>query len=137
MDVGAPPVSSVPAARRAPRFSLAILVLASLLAAAVVVQLFFVGMSIFVNGLYWWPHQALGRAFIPASIVLLAIAMAGRQPPRMRRLAAGLVVLVLIQTALAAVRGIAGALHPVNAMLVFGAIMAILRQARLARRSDT
>jgi hypothetical protein len=105
-------------------------VLASLLAVSVVVQLFFVGMSLFVNSLYWWPHQVLGHAFVPASILLLVVTLVGRQPRRTRALAAALLVLVLVQGALAAVRGIAGALHPVNAMLLFGTSMALVRQAR-------
>lgn len=124
------------AVRAAPRrTSLVVLVLASLLGACVVAQVFFAGLALFVDPLYWRPHRGLGHLLVPAALALLAVAAVGRQPPRVRWLAAALVVLLVAQGALASIRGLAGALHPVNALLILGVVVALATEARTAWRA--
>ena len=126
------------AAARAPRrrASLAIIVLASLLAVGMTIQVFLAGLALFVDSLYWWPHHALGHSLTPAALVLLVLTLIGRQPAGVRWRAAVLVVLLVGQGALAKIRGAAGALHPVNAMLLFWLVITLVRAARSTRAAS-
>ena len=134
---GAITLSGAPAHRPGRRTSFVVFAIASLLGVGVVVQLFFVGMALFVDSLYWWPHHTLGRAFGPAAVILFLLTLAFRQPPRIRWLAFAVVITVFVQGALAAIRGVAGALHPVNAILVSAAIAALVRETWITWKSGS
>ena len=128
-DAHAPPATR-PRARRG--VALAVLALAALVVVGVIAQFVLTGLALFVDPLYWRPHHDVGHSLAPITLALLVLAILGRQPATVRWRAGVLLVLVIAQGALAAARGAAGVLHPVNALLVLGAALALLRSARAA-----
>ena len=105
-------------------------VLAVIFAAAIVVQVLFAGISIFVDGTRWNVHKAIGHSFTIALLLMIILAFAGRLPRGMKWLTAGTLVLVMAQGAFAAIGGWAGAAHPVNALLIFWISLRLAAQAR-------
>lgn len=125
----AAPVRSTPAdpvPRRMARAGFA--GLAWLFAAALVLQVFLAGWALFVNPAAWMWHRS--AASLPTFLPLLLVisALIGRVPARRRRLAVAALVLVLVQGATADIRGIPGAFHPVNALLLFVVALRLLRR---------
>ena len=121
--------------RRAPRrgASIAIAALAWLMTAGLVAQVFLVGLALFVDPARWMTHRGLGMGFAPLALVVLVLALVGRQPSAVRWRAAALLGLMIVQIATAAIRGIAGTVHPVNAILIFWLTLSLMRHARAAR----
>ena len=106
--------------------------------AAIVVQVFLAGVGLFVGGFDTFEyHRALGWLLHLAPIVLILFAW-GAHPGRTTMwLCAAILVLVGIQPFLPAMRGdlpFVAALHPVNALAIFGlGLIVAFRATSLAR----
>ena len=109
---------------------LGVAALAWLFAAAVVVQVFLAGLSLFDSAAHWSDHRAFGSAigFAPTAIVLLAAL--GRLPVRLIGLALLLFFLYGLQYAFVhADSGYVAALHPVNALVLLWLSVLLARRA--------
>jgi hypothetical protein len=100
---------------------------AVLFAAAIVVQVFLAGAALAALGGSgnFASHIEFGyTAMGIAALILVVTALVARRPRRDVGIALGILVLYVIQTALPGFRGSTpwlAALHPVNALLLFGA----------------
>lgn len=102
--------------------------------AAILVQVFFAGLSLFTRKSYWGTHDPFGHiiGFLPLLLVLLTYL--GRLQPPAKRLAWTLLgvyfvqadLLTLIHTAVP----LLGALHPVLALVLFSLALTIAFQAQ-------
>ena len=101
--------------------------LSSVLAAGVLLQVFFAGMGAF--GADWSYHVTLAHFLEPLPLLMVPAAFFGRLPWVLRLLPLGIVVLIGAQYALAHVAVPAAALHPVNGFLI------LLISLFIARRS--
>ena len=107
-------------------------VLAYGFAAAIVVQVFLVGLSIFLRPVYWAAHVLSGHISGGFVLVLLAVALIGRLPRRFILGAVGLLGLMFIQYNIFTVAQLVGvpalsALHAVNALALFALALALGR----------
>ena len=100
-----------------------------LFAACVVIQVFVAGLAIFVDPAHWAWHRAFVHAFELLPLVMLGLAFLGRLPVRTRWLTAAVFGLLILQYATAENQGVAGAFHPVNALLLFWAAVSLARWA--------
>lgn len=95
--------------------------LARIILGVIVVQFFFAGVGAFGAADYG-PHAITGLLLVPASLVLLLLALAGGVGRRKAGLSALLFVLFIVQVLLAGMaRDVSpwiGALHPVNALVL-------------------
>jgi hypothetical protein len=113
-------------------------IVAWLFVAAIVVQVFLAGVGLFVLGFDTFSyHRALGWLLHLAPIVLILFAW-GAHPGRTTMwLCAAILVLVGIQPFLPAMRGdlpFIAALHPVNALTIFGlGLVVAFKSTALAR----
>jgi hypothetical protein len=103
-------------------------------AALVVTQVFLAGLSIFAGAQNWSIHEGLGWALQLPMLALLVLAPIARLPWRTMGLTLLLLLLYLAQVLLVIVPRQVGApavsaLHPVNALLIFGVALALARQA--------
>ncbi|GHO65380.1 hypothetical protein KSC_042720 [Ktedonobacter sp. SOSP1-52] len=102
--------------------------------AAILVQVFFAGLSLFTRQSYWGAHDPFGHiiGFLPLLLVLLAYL--GRLQPPAKRLAWTLLGVYFIQadllTLLSSTVPLLGALHPVLALVLFALALTIAFQAR-------
>jgi Family of unknown function (DUF6220) len=101
--------------------------LSSVLAAGVLLQVFFAGMGSF--GADWTYHVTLAHFLEPLPLLMVPVAFFGRLPWVLRLLPLGIVVLIGAQYALAHAAVPAAALHPVNGFLI------LLTSLFIARRS--
>jgi hypothetical protein len=101
--------------------------LSSVLAAGVLLQVFFAGMGAF--GADWSYHVTLAHFLEPLPLLMVPAAFFGRLPWVLRLLPLGIVVLIGAQYALAHAAVPAAALHPVNGFLI------LLISLFIARRS--
>ncbi|HEY7526838.1 MAG TPA: DUF6220 domain-containing protein [Candidatus Limnocylindria bacterium] len=101
----------------------------------VVVQVYLIGATLFA-GHPVDDHRNLGYWLSLAPVISLLLAWPARAGQRTVLLCAGLLVTAFVQSVLPGLRDAAGwlaALHPLNAMLVFGLSLVVARQAlRLA-----
>jgi Family of unknown function (DUF6220) len=113
---------------------LGVAALAWLFAAAVVVQVFLAGLSLFDSAAHWADHRTFGSSIAPIPTGIVLLAALGRLPARLIGLALLLFFLYGAQFALAhAGTGYVAALHPVNALVLLGLSIALARRAgRLA-----
>jgi hypothetical protein len=102
-------------------------VLASVLAAGVLLQVFFAGMGAF--GADWSYHESLAHFLEPLPLLMVPAAFVGRLPWGLRLLPLGIVVLIGGQYALAHVAVPVAALHPVNGFLILLASLFLARRA--------
>ncbi|HEV7236841.1 MAG TPA: DUF6220 domain-containing protein [Ktedonobacteraceae bacterium] len=117
------------------------LVLGSLFVLGVLLQVFLAGGGIFASPSWWGMHEAfgMGMSLLPLAFLLLAwIGQLGRRSLWLSGLA---FVLVVLQTFLITLPGTLGvpllsALHPVNALVIFGLALWLLQSAWQAVRSD-
>ena len=107
--------------------------------ASVVAQVFFIGLYLFAGfdlGLHF-----LGAIVVTViSLVVLISAFAAGVPARSKGLAGALVILTIVQGILPSFKtdlGVIAALHPVNALLLFGLGLVILRDAQERARVPT
>lgn len=116
-------------------------VLAWAFVAAIVLQVFFIGLGLFVGPENLELHRNFGWILhLAPLLILVAAALAGAGRTRILE-AAGLVVVIFFVPILAAVRAdlpYAAALHPVGALLAFWLAIVIARDATsLVGSSDT
>ena len=102
-------------------------ILSSVLAAGVLLQVFFAGMGAF--GADWSYHVTLAHFLEPLPLLMVPAAFVGRLPWALRLLPLGIVVLIGAQYALANSVVPAAALHPVNGILILLTSLFIARRA--------
>jgi hypothetical protein len=109
------------------------LLLALLIAAAVVVQVFFAGAAVLADPALWGAHRAFSGVIAVTILLLLPIGLFTGLPWRVQALGLGLYLLfelqyvflhVMPQLGLPLLRG----LHAVNALVLFGAALALARR---------
>jgi hypothetical protein len=108
------------------------------LAAGIVVQIFLVGMNVFLRPIYWADHIALGHALGGLVMIQLVVALVGRLPARIRWLNALMLLLFGLQYNARALAGLVQipaltALHAANALFLFWIAVTLAGWAR--RRS--
>jgi mercuric ion transport protein len=107
----------------------------------VVVQVFLAGLGVFVGLENFELHREFGYLFGWLTLVLLILAIAARLGRRWIGLATVLLVLFAFQSVFVALREVlpaAAALHPVNALAIFGvAFHTATRSRTLARRESS
>lgn len=111
---------------------LAYIGVAWLFLACVVVQVFLAGLGVFVGAQNFSLHRDFGYVFGWLTVVLLLLALVGRLGRRWVGLSALILVLFAFQSVFVALREVMpalAALHPVNALAIFGVAL------HLARRS--
>lgn len=108
-------------------------VVAGLFVVCVLIQVFIAGMAVFVDPENWSLHANFVHVFEFLPLVMLVLAFLGRLSQGLKLLPAVLFVLLIVQyaTALGFSDSVVAALHPVNALVIFGiAVMAIRRAWR-------
>ncbi len=111
---------------------IAYLVVAWLFVVAVIVQVFLAGLGVFAGAANWRTHVGFGYGIGWLPLILILLALVGRLPGAVGRWLALLFVIYAIQTILPNFRRDApmvAALHPVNALAVFGIALVHARQA--------
>lgn len=112
------------------------LALAWLFAACVVVQVFFAGMAIFVDSARWQWHTSFIHAFEFLPFLMLLVAFIARLPIAIRWLTIALFGLIFLQYFTANFGGLAGAFHPVNALLLTWLAVNLAGRTRRIVRDD-
>ena len=128
---GVPPPAWVRWARRG------YLVLAWLFAGCVAVQVFFAGLATFVDSARWGWHTSFVHAFELLPLLMLPLAFLARAPAAMRWLTGALFALIWLQYLTANIGGIAAALHPVNALVIFWVAVHLGQRAWRVLRQET
>jgi len=110
------------------------LVIGALFALAILLQVFLAGGGIFASSSWLVMHRVFGNALSIFPVVLLVLALVARQSWRKIGLNGLLLVLVVLQGILITVPTSIGlplleALHPVNALIIFGLGLALLYTA--------
>lgn len=110
------------------------LVVAWVFVAFVLIQVFLAGLSIFVGPSGWARHASFGHLFGYLCLALLALVLLGRLPRLMIALTVLLLVLYACQYVLIEVPPRIGipalsALHPVNALIIFGVSFWLARRS--------
>jgi hypothetical protein len=101
----------------------------------IAVQLLIVGMALFVDGTRWNLHMVLGHMMVLVPPAMLIAALIARMSSRLKIMAGLLILLIIFQFASGIIGSWAGALHPLNALLMFG-IAATLHRRTLGNDSD-
>lgn len=102
--------------------------LAWLLAASVVAQVAFAGLSVFGAASWIW-HVRFSWAVEALPLLMLLLALIGRLRGRLMWLPAATFGLIALQHATATIGGAVGALHAINALAIFGLAIAMTRAA--------
>jgi len=95
----------------------------------ILIAVYVAGMSVFVSAVNWGMHQIWGWNLFDPALVLVPLALLAKLPRRLILMSGVLSVLVIIQIFLPHLRNTfvyASALHPVNALLVFGVTVTVL-----------
>jgi hypothetical protein len=100
--------------------------------AAVVTQFFFAGLGIF-GASDFRAHRINGSLLVPASLVLLLIALIGRLGGVRIGLAGLLLVLTVVQNLLVRGPSLVAALHPLNAVAILLVSLDLARRALAGR----
>ena len=106
--------------------------LAWLFVAAIVIQVFLIGLGLFGDVAYRQTHIEFGYSIGILVLLLLIAALVARPGLRTLGLVIGLFVLYIVQTLLPSARQAypaIAALHPVNALLIFGLSLYVARSA--------
>ncbi len=106
--------------------------LAWIILAAVGAQFFFVGLGLF-GATDLRAHRLTGSLIIPASLILLILALAGRLRGTQIGLSAALFALTIVQSFLPKAPSLIAALHPVNAVVI---LFIALNLARYGSRTN-
>jgi hypothetical protein len=114
--------------------------LAWLFVATIVVQVFLIGLGLFGDVAYRQTHIEFGYTWVGlAAFALLISSLVARPGRRTVGLVVALFVLYIVQTALPSARQAypaIAALHPVNALLMFGLAVNVARMATSLARSN-
>jgi hypothetical protein len=106
--------------------------LAWVILAAVIAQFFFAGLGIF-GAAGFGAHKTVGYLVIPAALILLVLALAGRLGGLRIGLSALLFVLAIIQSMLPSGPAVIAALHPVNALAILAVVGNLARLGMMER----
>lgn len=112
---------------------LAFIGVAWLFLACVVVQVFLAGLGVFAGAENFTLHREFGYLFGWLTLILLLLALVGRLGRRWIGLSVLLLVLFAFQSVFVALREVmpeAAALHPVNALAIFGVALHVARRSR-------
>jgi hypothetical protein len=112
---------------------LAFIGVAWLFLACVVVQVFLAGLGVFAGAQNFSLHREFGYVFGWLTLVLLLLALGGRLGRRWIGLSALILVLFAFQSVFVALREVPAlaALHPVNALAIFGVALHLARRSRV------
>ena len=111
--------------------------LAWLFVASVLVQVLLIGLYLF-TGASLTPHRVFGGIVVGILAILVAVTGGMAKLPNGGASRAGLLLLlVVIQVFLPAMKGVFAALHPVNALLIFGLGLVVARNASEALAAHT
>jgi hypothetical protein len=97
-----------------------------------ILQVFFAGLGLMVDGDQLGLHRAFGYLLFPLALLTIGAGYAARMPRRRLALTAALLPLLYLQSTLAHVPADSAvaalrALHPVNALLLFGVAWRVAR----------
>jgi mercuric ion transport protein len=112
---------------------LAYIGVAWLFLACVVVQVFLAGLGVFAGAHNFALHRDFGYVFGWLTLLLLLLALGGRLGRRWIGLSTLILVLFALQSVFVALREVlpaAAALHPVNALVIFGVALHVARRSR-------
>lgn len=133
--ISSQPVSNPGTGRSVRRIGqISYLVIGALFALAILLQVFLAGGGIFASSSWLVMHRVFGNALSLFPVLLLIMALVARQSWRKVSLNGLLLVLVVLQGVLITVPTSIGvplleALHPVNALIIFGLGLALLYAA--------
>lgn len=104
--------------------------LAWIFTACIVIQVFFAGMAVFENPVYWRRHEIFVHLFEIVPLLMFILAFLGRLPRGMAWGSFGMLILIFAQYMTA--HQWASALHPVIALLLFlGAVHVAKRSLQI------
>ena len=104
---------------------------------SVLVQVLLIGLYLFA-GASLMPHRAFGGIVVGILAILVAVTAGAAHLPNGAGSRAGLLlVLVMIQVILPAMKGLLAALHPVNALVIFWVGLVVARNASAALGATT
>jgi hypothetical protein len=112
-------------------FRVALAAVAALFVIGVVVQVFFAGMAVFGAG-EWSTHIDFGYGVAGLPVIMLLLAWPAHSGRSLALLSLALLVVAQVQTSLPLLRDdlpVVAALHPVNALLVFGLGIVVARRS--------
>ena len=117
------------------------LVVGSLFVLSILLQVFLAGGGIFTSATWWPMHTVFGMTIILLPVVFLILAWIGRLGRTSLWLSGLAILLVAIQSVLVtlpATLGVPGlsALHPVNALIIFGISLWLAQEAWQGVRGD-
>lgn len=117
------------------------LVLGSLFALAILLQVFMAGGGIFASSSWWPMHEVSGMAISVLPLLFLVLAWIGQLGRRSLWLSGLALVLVVLQSFLVTLPGtlvvpVLAALHPVNALVIFALALWLTLKAWQGVRSD-
>jgi putative tricarboxylic transport membrane protein len=104
---------------------------AGLFVVGVLIQVYIAGMAVFVNPARWNLHASFVHVIEWIPLVMLVLSFPGRLPRELKLLPVGLFVLIIVQyaTALGFSDSLVAAIHPVNALVIFGVAVVTTRRA--------
>jgi hypothetical protein len=110
--------------------------------AALLGQMFTVGIAVFVDPAWWVWHMTIIHWYDWLTVVILVLAFVGRTTAKLKWLAAVAIGLVYVQYATAGLHTSAtlrtlAAVHPVSAVLLFWVVTDIARRAASELRTTT
>lgn len=101
-----------------------------LLTASVLIQVYIAGMAVFVDPARWSTHVSFGNILPAFLLVLFVLAFIGRLPRIHKGLPVVIFLLFFVQFGTAHRFGsLVGAIHPVNAVVIFWLSMVTIQQA--------
>lgn len=105
--------------------------IAGLFIVGVLIQVYIAGMAVFVNPARWSMHATFVHIIEWMPLIMLVLAFPGRLSRELKLLSIGLFVLVIVQyaTALGFSDSLVAAIHPVNALIIFGLAVVTTRWA--------
>ena len=114
-------------------------IVAAVFTACCVIQVFLAGLGVFDTPERFATHREFGYIFGLLTIVMIVLALLGRQPRRIVGIAVLLFVLFALQSVLVLFREdmpAIAALHPLNGFVILGGAVALTRATWLTRRED-
>jgi hypothetical protein len=110
------------------------LIVAWLFPVAILIQVLFVGLSLFTGQAFWDLHSTFGHLIVLVPLLLVCLSYLGRLPSPAKRPAWLVLGITLIQTEVFAALRTAvptlAALHPVLALVLFALALLIARRAQ-------
>lgn len=113
--------------------------LAAAFAACVVIQVFLAGLGVFDDPRSFVTHREFGYAIGMLTLLLLLLALMGREPRQVTGLSVLLLVLFALQSLFVALRTdapVIAALHPVNGFLILLVAVVLTKASWAVRHAD-